>query len=126
MKQLSKEDIALLDLPRKEFIDACLAWIKEVNNGELFNTEMEIHPGEYVNNPTTCLLHQWFLHNDAKCKNEMVSLTAQCVLCGNPVCPDCMNHNVDQLSRVTGYMAPVSGWNASKKQEFKDRIRHEV
>jgi len=28
------------------------------------------------------------------------------------------------MSRVTGYMQAVSGWNEAKKQELKDRKRY--
>jgi len=114
-------------LPRREFIERCQLWIKEVNNGELFDTMVyNKRSKELENDPLTCLLHQWVVKNKTKCKHDMTPLTAQCPLCGNPVCPDCMNHKVDQLSRVTGYMAAVSGYNAAKKQEFKDRTRHNI
>jgi len=116
----------LMALPRKEFIDRNLKWIKEMNNGELFNPGSVIEGKGWIADPLHCPLHLWVVWNKAKCKNELVSLTAQCPLCGNPVCPDCMNHKVDQLSRVTGYMAAVSGYNVAKKQEFKDRTRHNI
>ncbi len=38
-------------------------------------------------------------------------------------CPKCGSHNVDYLSRITGYLQSVSGWNAGKKQELLDRNR---
>lgn len=100
-------------LTREQFIERCEVWKKEF--GEMI-----------IENPLTCPVHQWVVHNHAKCNKEMVANTASCPVCGHPCCPDCMNHKVDQLSRVTGYMAPVSGWGAAKKQEFKDRQRHNV
>lgn len=30
---------------------------------------------------------------------------------------------VEQITRVTGYMTKVSGWNKGKKGELKDRVR---
>jgi len=33
---------------------------------------------------------------------------------------------VDAISRVTGYMQVISGWNAAKKQEFEDRTRYKL
>ncbi|KAF5416627.1 MAG: DNA polymerase [Candidatus Methanogaster sp.] len=39
-------------------------------------------------------------------------------------CPNCGSTNVEQLSRVTGYLQAVSGWNAAKKQELEDRKRY--
>lgn len=39
-------------------------------------------------------------------------------------CPNCKSTNVEQLSRVTGYLQAVSGWNAAKRQELEDRNRY--
>jgi anaerobic ribonucleoside-triphosphate reductase len=33
---------------------------------------------------------------------------------------------VIQLSRVTGYIGDVKGWNAGKQQELKDRKRYDM
>lgn len=41
-------------------------------------------------------------------------------------CPNCDSENVEHLSRVTGYIQAVSGWNEGKKQELKDRKRYGV
>ncbi len=41
-------------------------------------------------------------------------------------CPNCGSTNVEHLSRVTGYIQSVSGWNAAKKQELADRMRYSV
>ena len=34
--------------------------------------------------------------------------------------------NIDHITRVTGYMSKVSGWNKGKRAELKDRHRTEV
>ncbi len=39
-------------------------------------------------------------------------------------CENCGSSNIEQLSRVTGYIQSVSGWNAAKKQELEDRMRY--
>ncbi|SES78775.1 ribonucleoside-triphosphate reductase class III catalytic subunit [Methanococcoides vulcani] len=39
-------------------------------------------------------------------------------------CENCGSDNVEQLSRVTGYIQAVGGWNAAKKQELEDRKRY--
>jgi ribonucleoside-triphosphate reductase len=39
-------------------------------------------------------------------------------------CPNCGSENVEHLSRVTGYIQAVDGWNNGKKQELKDRMRY--
>jgi len=38
-------------------------------------------------------------------------------------CPVCFGQNMEWYSRITGYYQAVSGWNAGKKQELKDRYR---
>ena len=36
-------------------------------------------------------------------------------------CPHCGSHNVDQITRVTGFFSKVSMWNKGKIAELKDR-----
>jgi len=38
-------------------------------------------------------------------------------------CPKCGSKNVQHLSRITGYLQAVEGWNAGKRQELLDRKR---
>jgi len=108
--------IEFMALSKREAIERCEKWNKEFNGGKQIK----------VNNPTNCPIAQWVACNNKKCDREMVANTASCSICGSPVCPVCGNHNVEQLSRVTGYLSTVSGWNESKKQEFKDRERHNL
>jgi anaerobic ribonucleoside-triphosphate reductase len=42
------------------------------------------------------------------------------------MCPICGSHDVAQVSRITGYLGDVAGWNAAKRQELKDRVHVEV
>jgi len=39
-------------------------------------------------------------------------------------CPKCGSEDVDHISRITGYLQAVSGWNSAKRQELKDRKRY--
>jgi ribonucleoside-triphosphate reductase len=39
-------------------------------------------------------------------------------------CENCGSGDVEQVSRVTGYVQAVNGWNAAKKQELADRMRY--
>lgn len=39
-------------------------------------------------------------------------------------CENCGSTDVEQLSRVTGYVQAVHGWNAAKRQELADRMRY--
>lgn len=57
------------------------------------------------------------------CHHEITSGSAYCPECGEAVCPICNCHDVEVISRVTGYMQDVRGWNAGKQQELKDRHR---
>ncbi|MDI6718995.1 MAG: anaerobic ribonucleoside-triphosphate reductase [Methanomicrobiales archaeon] len=61
-----------------------------------------------------------------ECSHDIVTGIEYCPLCGAAVCPSCGSHDVVQISRVTGYMQDVSGWNAGKQQELKDRVRYTV
>ena len=76
------------------------------------------HEGE----PLKCPVHI-FAKEKGIC-NHRVGTIAYCPVCGGAMCPDCGNHNVLQLSRITGYIQDVSGWNAAKQQELKDRKRY--
>jgi len=57
------------------------------------------------------------------CSHEIVHDLAYCPKCKRAMCPVCGSHDVAQVSRVTGYLADVAGWNAAKAQELKDRKR---
>jgi anaerobic ribonucleoside-triphosphate reductase len=59
-------------------------------------------------------------------KGELISGTDICPSCNRPICPECCNHQVVSLSRVTGYMSDISGWNNAKRQELKDRKRYTI
>ena len=39
-------------------------------------------------------------------------------------CPACDSDDVEHISRITGYLQAVSGWNSAKRQELKDRKRY--
>jgi ribonucleoside-triphosphate reductase len=39
-------------------------------------------------------------------------------------CPNCGSENVDHISRITGYLQAVSGWNSAKRQELRDRKKY--
>lgn len=114
------EDInVMLSMSRREFID--------VNKQYLKSLGLEFYDLKDENDklfPLDCPLHLWVVANHNKCPHELVGTTAHCPICDSPCCPNCMNHEVEQLSRVTGYMGGVSGWNAAKRQEFADRHRY--
>lgn len=63
-------------------------------------------------------------HND--CGHDVVNGIAYCHVCGEAMCPICGSHDVTQISRVTGYLQDVEGWNAGKRQELRDRKRYTV
>ena len=60
------------------------------------------------------------------CSHEILSGIDYCPLCHAAACPECGSHDDVQISRVTGYLQDVSGWNAGKQQELKDRVRYTV
>lgn len=65
-------------------------------------------------------------NDTGKCQHGLVSGVKKCELCGKWVCPLCGNHNVEPMSRVTGYYGPVNSWNKGKQAELSDRTRYEV
>jgi DNA-directed RNA polymerase subunit RPC12/RpoP len=59
------------------------------------------------------------------CEHSVADGIADCPVCHQPVCPVCGgNHSVITISRVTGYLSSVDGWNNAKKAELKDRMRY--
>lgn len=125
---LSESMLAILNMSRKEFIETNKEYLQSIGK-EYFEKETVNKKGKTVIeviDPMQCPLHLWHLHNETKRPVQFVALTATCPLCNQPMCPDCANHNVHQLSRVTGYMSNVDEWNAAKQQEYKDRMRYQT
>lgn len=60
------------------------------------------------------------------CHHEVMGQVEYCPICGDAICPECGTHDVLQISRVTGYLQDVSGWNKAKRQELKDRTHYSV
>ena len=56
------------------------------------------------------------------CHEDVHSGVRYCDKCGQPICP-CGSHSVVLISRVTGYLSDVAGWNKAKRAELKDRTR---
>ena len=73
---------------------------------------------------TRCLIDENAVRSPP-CKNTLPGI-ATCPLCEKPMCPVCNRHNVTQLSRVTGYIQDVSGWNQGKQQELRDRKKYNL
>lgn len=48
-----------------------------------------------------------------------------CEVCGDAICP-CGCHDVEVHTRITGYINALSGFNAGKAQEVKDRVRNNI
>lgn len=92
------------------FIEQCVEYNK-INNT---NVQFEI-----------CPVHLYASQHNRPC-HDVRPGTKDCKLCGKPLCPVCGNHNVSQVSRVTGYMSDVGGWNEAKKQELKDRKKYNI
>lgn len=57
-----------------------------------------------------------------KCALDIQAGVHYCSKCGCPICT-CGSHNVQVISRITGYLSSLEGWNQGKKQELKDRNR---
>lgn len=60
------------------------------------------------------------------CIDDVKERLAYCPLCGEAMCPACGSHDVAQLTRITGYINDVAGFNNGKRQEVKDRVRNNI
>lgn len=57
-----------------------------------------------------------------RCRDSIFPTVFICHICGKPTC-QCGAHDVEVVSRITGYMSSLSGWNKAKVAEFHDRVR---
>ena len=64
--------------------------------------------------------------DNVTCQHGVVAGTEVCPICGAFVCPVCGCHDVNVISRVTGYLGSVDSWNSAKQQEFRDRVRSTI
>lgn len=94
-----------------EFIKACLEY-NQTHDIDITKLEM-------------CPIHVYASKINKACF-DTVQTIKDCPVCHKPMCPVCGNHRVSQLSRVTGYVGEVGGWNAAKQQELKDRKRYNI
>lgn len=109
-------DVPIEEMNYNQFLELTLAWLEDSNEGKPLELE----------NPLDCPVHKWIKLTCGVCSGDTIPLTAKCPICGSYECPDCHSHMVNVLSRVTGYMQIVSGWNVAKKQEFEDRTRYQM
>lgn len=65
-------------------------------------------------------------NDTGSCEHGVVDGAVRCDKCGQYMCPICSAHDVEVLSRTTGYYGPLSAFGAGKQQEFIDRKRYEV
>lgn len=61
--------------------------------------------------------------DDCTCAKDIHETAVMCEICGKPMCPECGCHDVSVISRITGYLSELDGWNEGKKAEFYDRVR---
>jgi len=66
------------------------------------------------------------LYTEDSCKHSGYVIPQRCPVCGEMICPDCGSHNIQIVSRVTGYLSPVSNWSKGKQQELFDRTRNSI
>lgn len=58
---------------------------------------------------------------------DMQTIIKLCEKCGEVVCPQCNSHLTHfGVSRVTGYLAEVSGWSEGKRIELAQRVHYDI
>lgn len=113
-------DEQLSDMPMQMAANICVEWKADMESqGEWDKIQKNIDE-----DVRRCPMHQWATLN-GRCM-RVVGTTTKCRVCGHYLCPDCSSHTVDILSRVTGYMQVISGWNKAKRQELDDRTRYDL
>lgn len=60
------------------------------------------------------------------CAKTIHETIAFCDTCGHVICPECGCHDVEGISRITGYLNAVEGFNNAKRQELKDRTHYDA
>jgi len=116
MQSITVEPELIEVLTVEQFIDKCLR----------FN---EAHPGMpslVIQKGIDCPVHLYAAEHGSKSCKTAVSGIRYCPICGRGTCPVCHSHAVEQVSRVTGYVASISGYNEAKKQEVKDRQHYNI
>lgn len=109
----TKQESGVIAIPTlNQFIEKCLD----------FN---EYHPEVDISKFPECPVEVFAASVNKPCKTTVAGIR-YCPMCGKAMCPSCGSHNVTQLSRTTGYIQAVSGWNDGKKQELKDRQRYNI
>lgn len=93
---------------------------------KLILTEEQLVNGNCPQCHSNYALKEMCPKDNLTCTHEIVNKLAYCPECGEPMCPICGCHDVSQISRITGYMADVSGYNEAKRQELRDRTRYTV
>lgn len=66
------------------------------------------------------------VNDPGPCSHGVVDGVKVCDVCGAFICPVCGSHDVEVLSRTTGYYGPISSFNSGKKAEFADRYRYTI
>jgi len=66
------------------------------------------------------------LDTDIDCGKVHATGFETCPICGEIICPECGNHQVDAYARITGYLSNLKEWNQGKVSELADRHRYNI
>jgi altronate dehydratase len=83
------------------------------------------HPEVDMKHLEKCPVHVYAAQINTPCRDTLAGID-YCPICGQAICKKCGNHNVTQLSRVTGYIQAIQGFNNAKRQEVKDRRKYNI
>ena len=108
-------DTVLREIPEDQRKWKCFTCMTILKNSELIDKKCPVCGENH--------LQQMCPVDHNSCSHTIIERIEYCPVCKQAICPECGDHSVVQISRVTGYLQDVSGWNNSKKAELKDRIR---
>jgi hypothetical protein len=108
-------ETVLREIPEDNKRWKCWTCYTILNNSDLINNKCPVCGEVYLQQ--MCPLD----HNG--CQHDLVARIEICPVCHLELCPECGCHDVAAVSRVTGYLSNVAGWNNSKRAELNDRVR---
>ncbi len=99
--------------------------------GHIFYVELD---GDATHNPAAVMQTVDLMDRHNMGYGSVNHTRNRCKACGYEdasdhlkICPECGSEEIDTIQRITGYLVgAVDSWNAAKKAELRDRVKHSL